>query len=67
MDAEAIITILRQGEGPHVEFKGDFPRQADDIAKEIAAFANSGGGVLVMGVADDGSLPGIPEEAEGWR
>src|SRR5438067_1234069 len=61
MDAEAIITILRKGEGPHVEFKSDFPRQADDIAKEMAAFANSGGGVLLMGVADDGALPGILE------
>jgi hypothetical protein len=59
MDAEDLIRILRQGEGPHVEFKSDFPKQVDDIAKEMAALANSGGGVLVMGVADDGTLPGI--------
>jgi ATP-dependent DNA helicase RecG len=59
MDAEDIIRILRQGEGPHIEFKSDFPKQVDGIAKEMAALANSGGGVLVMGVADDGTLPGI--------
>lgn len=59
MNAEELIRILSQGEGPHVEFKSDFPRQADDISKEMAALANSGGGILLMGVADDGSLPGI--------
>jgi hypothetical protein len=59
MNAEELITILRRGEGPQVEFKSDFPKQADDISKEMAALANSGGGVLLIGVADDGSLPGV--------
>ncbi|MDX6559117.1 MAG: hypothetical protein QOF72_2166 [Blastocatellia bacterium] len=59
MNAEELIRILSHGEGPHVEFKSDFPKQADDISKEMAALANSGGGILLMGVADDGSLPGI--------
>lgn len=59
MNAEELIRIPSQGEGPHVEFKSDFPKQADDISKEMAALANSGGGILLMGVADDGSLPGI--------
>jgi hypothetical protein len=59
MKSDELVGILRQGEGPHVEFKSDFPKQVDDIAKEMAAFANSGGGILLMGVADDGGLPGI--------
>jgi hypothetical protein len=59
MNAEELIRILSKGEGPHVEFKSDFPKQADDISKEMAAIANSGGGILLLGVADDGSLPGI--------
>src|SRR5213593_1643157 len=61
MNSDELIRILRQGEGPHVEFKQDFPKQVDEIAKEMSAFANSGGGVLLMGVADDGMLPGIRE------
>ena len=61
MNAEELIKILRQGEGPHVEFKKDFPKQVDEVAKEMAALANSGGGVLLMGVADDGTLPGVLE------
>ena len=59
MNADELIGILRKGEGPQVEFKSDFPKQVDDIAKEMAAFANSGGGILLMGVSDDGTLPGI--------
>ena len=31
----------------------------DDIKKEIVAFANSAGGVLYIGVADDGSIAGV--------
>lgn len=61
MDAEELIRILRQGEGPRVEFKQDFPKQVDEVAKHMSALANSGGGVLLMGVADDGTLPGILE------
>ncbi|RWO03796.1 MAG: ATP-binding protein [Mesorhizobium sp.] len=30
------------------------------IAKALSAFANSGGGSLVLGVKDDGSIDGIP-------
>src|SRR5712672_772679 len=31
----------------------------DIVAKEISAFANSGGGHLILGVADDGTPDGI--------
>ena len=50
MNAEELIRILRQLEGQRVEFKSDFPDQGHAVAKELAAFANSGGGVLLMGV-----------------
>jgi predicted HTH transcriptional regulator len=51
------------GEGLHLEFK----RKASDpekIVRELVAFANTEGGTLLVGVADDGSIPGIkyPEE-----
>ena len=41
-----------------VEFSGDHPNQSTrgDWADEIAAFANSGGGVVLADVADDGSV-----------
>ena len=31
----------------------------EDIKKEIIAFANSAGGTLYVGVADDGSIVGV--------
>jgi hypothetical protein len=61
MNAEELIAILRQGEGTRVEFKSDFPVQSHAIGKEMAALANSGGGVLLMGVTDDGAPKGIED------
>lgn len=51
------------GEGLHLEFK----RRVSDpekIVRELVAFANTEGGTLLVGVADDGSIPGIkyPDE-----
>lgn len=61
MDFLELLGILRQGEGPAVEFKVDFPKQAHDVAKEMAALANSGGGLLLMGIDDEGTPKGIAE------
>src|ERR1700740_1770231 len=61
MDVMELFDILKQGEGIHTEFKIDFTKQAHDIAKELAALANSGGGILLMGVDDDGNPKGISE------
>jgi hypothetical protein len=36
-----------------------------DMAKALSAFANSGGGHLVLGVRDDGTLDGVPAIAKG--
>lgn len=55
--------LVRQGEGSHLEFK----RRAsspDQIVREMIAFANTSGGILLVGVNDDGELSGVkyPEE-----
>lgn len=42
-----------------MEFKSEFPSQSHAIGKEMAALANTGGGVLLMGVTDDGAPIGI--------
>ena len=63
-------TILSRGEGQFVEFKsawdhGAEPRKPlrrralrDKIADVVAAFANAGGGLLLVGVDDDGTATG---------
>lgn len=59
MDLQELRDILARGENEHTEFKADFPEQAHDIAKEMVAFSNSGGGIILMGVDDNGCPTGI--------
>jgi ATP-dependent DNA helicase RecG len=46
------------GEDSRRQFKRDITN-ADSLASEMAAFANSDAGAILLGVADDGSLPGL--------
>lgn len=59
MDLEQLKIILSEGEGQHAEFKSTFPKQAHTIAKSMVAFSNSGGGIILMGVDNEGSSVGI--------
>ena len=56
-----IFDLLRQGENSALEFKETLARP-ESIAKEIIAFANTQGGVLLIGVSDDGSIKGLSEK-----
>ena len=61
MNQQDLLTILHQGENSSVEFKEHAVR-AESMAREMVAFANSSGGVIVVGVADDGAIVGIDTE-----
>lgn len=54
---------VSQGEGHQLEFKRK-ASHPDKIVRELIAFANTDGGTLLIGVDDDGSIPGVkfPEE-----
>lgn len=52
--------LVRGGENETVEFKRELPKQVRDLAKEIAAFASTRGGQLLLGVDDNGATVGIP-------
>lgn len=55
------ISVLRsRGEGQDMEYKANFPENTRDLGKEIAAFASSNGGMILIGVSDDGDLIGLP-------
>lgn len=49
-------SLLSSGESETVEFKEQW--QDNDALRELAAFANSRGSTLLVGVADDGTLVG---------
>ena len=53
--------ILENGENNKVEFKRKFT-EPEKIAKEMTAFANSKGGLLIFGVDDDRTVVGVESE-----
>ncbi len=56
------IPVLRaRGESQNLEYMTSFPQQARDLGKEIAAFATSNAGVILLGVSDEGDLVGLEE------
>ncbi len=55
--------IISEGESSTVEFKRKCA-SPQKIARELIAFANSSGGVLLVGVDDDGSIVGVKSEKE---
>lgn len=61
MTAKSILTQIALGEDSTHQFKVDV-RNGESLAAEMAAFANSGGGTLYIGVADDGATPGLTKE-----
>lgn len=63
MTLQELRNLVRTGEGQHLEFKkkADHP---DKIVKEMVAFSNSGGGILLLGVDDRGGLTGLRDTEE---
>ncbi len=59
---ESIRELARKGESTTVEFKTKLP-PADIIGRVFASFANTDGGIILIGVADNGEILGIPEDA----
>ncbi|WP_247005127.1 AlbA family DNA-binding domain-containing protein [Halosolutus gelatinilyticus] len=59
---DSITTLdeaLKIGEAAKIEFKQECPPDASKLAKEVVALANHQGGILVIGVDDDGSVHGL--------
>jgi ATP-dependent DNA helicase RecG len=58
MNLSELKSQVALGEDSRRQFKQDVTN-VDSLAAEMAAFANSEGGVIYLGVADDGALPGL--------
>jgi len=59
MEALEILELIQKGESSKVQFKERLPNQ-DSIAQEMAAFSNTEGGFIIIGVNDkSGALNGL--------
>ncbi len=61
MTRKQLIKLIEDGESLTVEFKQRFTTE-EKIAKEMIAFANTKGGVMIFGVEDDGKICGVLSE-----
>ena len=58
--------LIQQGESAQVEFKTSFQKE---LIETLVAFANSKGGLVLVGVSDSGQIIGVDIKAEtlqGW-
>ena len=58
MTPDQIKQLIATGEDSRCEFKSQLPSKRD-LAQDLSAFGNSGGGVMLVGVADDGEVLGL--------
>lgn len=58
--SEMLPALRDAGEGQHVEFMSEYPKNGYELSKEIAAFASSNDGTILIGISDDGELLGLP-------
>ncbi len=58
MEIKELYHLVRQGEGERLEFKRKVAHP-EKIVREAVAFANTKGGNLLIGVDDNGRIPGV--------
>ena len=73
-DADKVRAIIREGESKTIEFKETFSLDVRKQTKEsyieheslknIGAFLNTEGGILLIGVSDEGEILGVEREIE---
>jgi ATP-dependent DNA helicase RecG len=61
-----LLEVIANGESSGVEFKRDDLR-TQDLAKELVALSNLEGGMVLLGVEDDGTISGLTrQDLEEW-
>lgn len=63
MKRHELRELIAKGESSTLEFKRKFTT-SEKIAREIIAFANTTGGILLLGVDDNGVVKGVDSEKE---
>lgn len=58
METAELLSIIAMGEDSQHQFKANFTN-VDKLAAEMVAFSNNLGGLILIGVNDDGSISGL--------
>jgi ATP-dependent DNA helicase RecG len=61
MTSEEVRLLIAEGEGTRLEFKEADQAVPASFYETVCAFLNKEGGTVLLGVADDGQITGIPE------
>ncbi|MEA3288392.1 MAG: ATP-binding protein, partial [Candidatus Marinimicrobia bacterium] len=61
MDVQELNDLVLRGEDSRLQFKVDV-NNATSLAAEIVAFSNANGGTILIGVSDDGTIPGLESQ-----
>jgi ATP-dependent DNA helicase RecG len=61
MTIDEIKKIIQNGENSYIEFKEE-EIKAKELAEEIVAFSNSEGGMILIGVDDEGNIKGVKDD-----
>jgi Schlafen, AlbA_2 len=70
--SQDLLQALARGEGEYIEFKEWLPPEREhsksyELLKTACAFANTGGGVLYIGVTDELEICGVSRELHRWK
>ena len=60
MNQKQLKELIKRGESQELDFK----RTPSNIGSDISAFANTNGGVILVGVTDDGEIIGATDRME---
>lgn len=63
MELTELEQIINKGEGAHTEFKRAFREVPGSLYETAASFSNTRGGVVLLGVNDDGTVSGVCRNA----
>lgn len=65
MERSKLEEIIKNGENSGIEFKVEI-EDTEDLAKEIVAFLNLKGGIILIGISDNGEIIGTEKDLEEW-
>ena len=61
MDAASVLEVIKRGEDSRHQFKRNV-NNTDSLAADMVAFSNGDGGMMLIGVDDDGAVVGLTND-----